>query len=426
MRKVFVKTLQVLLLILVMPAGNVFANEQIQTVAANVIDTTNSASQSILQRMSDSITVVAEQVLVGKKINVVEQNKSIYTSVLFDLSNRIFSGYDTEKITISNNENMQITVYVKPWSNTVKDVKINLYLSGMDKLWEDLLQEQITDLKLHAQKILQGASADAVDWAGILVKNYITKTVQNTMPYFKATVDVNMDNGVNVDIILVPVGNIVTDINYEFYSKTMPAVVLIKPKQNIANYAEKLRGLPVEFLAQHKEKIQEKLNTYILQQQIFKDFKLSANVQIVPKTKPDIIINVESVRYKIWFEGYIDLGKDSDEFSGRAHLGKKISIKDEIFTEITLYPENAKWHFDFGLARHWKNTSFSFLYRPSDDDKILRLEQNFLKNWQIRLEKYDKINRLEFALRYRIHEFLAAEIVFGKNKENYFRLVGNI
>ena len=64
-------------------------------------------------------------------------------------------------------------------------------------------------------------------------------------------------------------------------------------------------------------------------------------------------INMGSDKYKIWFEGYGDIGRDEDNISGRAHFGKFISDRDEIFGEVGVTLDDVDWDFSAGYARHW-------------------------------------------------------------------------
>ena len=48
-----------------------------------------------------------------------------------------------------------------------------------------------------------------------------------------------------------------------------------------------------------------------------------------------------------------------------------------------------------------------------------------LDNRRLRAEHFSGENRNEFGVRYRIHEFLSAEYVYG-GKEFYMRIIGNL
>ncbi|MBQ2134691.1 MAG: hypothetical protein II203_03175 [Phascolarctobacterium sp.] len=45
--------------------------------------------------------------------------------------------------------------------------------------------------------------------------------------------------------------------------------------------------------------------------------------------------------------------------------------------------------------------------------------------WKLRAEHFANKNRNEYGVRYRIHEFLSAEYVYGGD-EFYLRIIGNL
>ena len=60
-----------------------------------------------------------------------------------------------------------------------------------------------------------------------------------------------------------------------------------------------------------------------------------------PETQVELLL--ESDEYKIWFEGYGDIGRKDHNLSGRAHIGKFISRRDEIFGEAGVDLKHVKW-----------------------------------------------------------------------------------
>ena len=56
---------------------------------------------------------------------------------------------------------------------------------------------------------------------------------------------------------------------------------------------------------------------------------------MTPGVNSGVRIRLESDEYKIWFEGYGDIGRNENNISGRAHFGKYISKRDvQVFGEV--------------------------------------------------------------------------------------------
>lgn len=148
-------------------------------------------------------------------------------------------------------------------------------------------------------------------------------------------------------------------------------------------------------------------------------------VKITPGADLGVNIMIESDDYKIWFEGYGDIGRDKENLSGKAHLGKMISPRDEIFGEAEVILDDVQWRFGTGYTHYWGKSGWSYVRRIPTGDNNYRLEYSLSHKWRLRAEHFSGDNRNEFAVRYRIHEFLSAEYVYG-GSEFYLRLIGNL
>jgi hypothetical protein len=421
------KPMRTLLLLLAISLGLACraAAQPVEEISVKVFDLSGNAAAPVLERMSYSMKTVGEQIMGGKAAEHIELNDYVYSTVLVDVANRVFTGYNTERVLIAPGRETAVDFYVRPWGAVTGEVEVAVHLSGTDELWFGLFKEETDSLRLAAERILKGISVDAVDWAGILAKKEIREAIEKRMPYFKATVDIYFDGAARVDIVLLPVGRSVQGINYELRSYTVPALVLNDARKRLGDYAGKLRGLPVEFVARHEDEIKQMIKAHAEKERIARQYGLKAEVGLSAGDDADVAVALDSDEYRFWVEGYIDIARADSNASGRAHVGRLISRRDEIFLEATFYANEVRWEFDPGISRRWGNTALSALYRLPGRAAGVRLEAGFLKNWQIRAEKFANVRRPEFALRYRLHEFLAFEFIVGE-KENYFRVVGNL
>ena len=417
--------LSLMLLNMTLLPQNCFA-QTIDTVDVTVKDVTAQADSKVLERMSSSILAVAEQILSGKTPEYIKENEYVYKTVLLDIANRVFTGYDTEEVHIICTKNAQITLLVRPWQETVQKVKVNLFLSNIDDLWAPLVRSKLGGLETTVEKLLKGIPIDASDWAGVIAKKHIREQVEENLPSFKANVDIASGKEVVVDIVIIPVGRSVKSVKYDLLSDTMPSLILLDARKRLGNHAASLTGMPLDFLSKNKKQIEKLLVEETEKERIVKTYELTVDVDIAADADTEVTITLDSSKYRVWIEGYADIGRDDSDLSGKAHIGRFITKRNELFLETTLYTGDVKWKFDPGISHKFHDTTISFLYRMPDDQKIFRLEHKLFKNWYFRIDKFSDIGRPEYAIRYRIHEFLAAEVVFGSDKDNYFRVVGNL
>ena len=163
----------------------------------------------------------------------------------------------------------------------------------------------------------------------------------------------------------------------------------------------------------------------LLAEHSVKDFSLQPVVKLDPAANMDVSIIINSDKYKLWFEGYGDVGRENDNLSGKAHIGKFISPKDEIFGEAEVVLDDVDWTFGVGYSRYWGKSVWSYTRRIPVGDNNYRLEYNLSPKWRLRAEHFSGDDRNEFGVRYRIHEFLSAEYVYGGD-EFYLRIIGNL
>ena len=274
--------------------------------------------------------------------------------------------------------------------------------------------------------MLQGSSADASDWAGGVLRRLVREQIERTLPEFRAAVDlVREDQRTVVQIVIYPVGQLVQKIDYEMVSQSIPNLLLLNIKQRYEQKTQAIRGLPVAYVSKHKDELQQQLLEQLSCEPEVLQYNLQPEVMLTPGVNSGVSIRLESGEYKIWFEGYGDIGRDENNISGRAHFGKFFSKRDEVFGEIGVVLDEVHWDFSAGYALHHGKTTLSYMRRSPSGENVYRLEQAIAPKWRLRAEYFSADDTTEIGVRYRIHEFLSAEYVYSSDK-SYFRIVGNL
>ena len=399
----------------------------IDSVHLEIIDQTGQTSPKLLQRMQNSMQLVAEQMLVSKDTEKVAVVHNDYNRLLKEVGERALTGYLVEDVAMVLGNNTVITLQVTPWLSTVGKVDVDLRFSGVSPLAEQILLNKIPNMTINLKSIVAGASIDAVEWMGGLVRQSVRMELERELPDFKASVDLNTqpDGTVLVQVIVYPVGQIVQDVEFELFSDSVPNILFMNTKERMHRAAESLRGLPLAFLERNKAQFQSVLLDQVRAEKVTDDYDLIPEITIVPGVVTNVSIYMRANKYKIWLEGYADVGKDEDNLSGKAHFGKYISDNIEAFGEIILKAKNMEWDFAGGVAYHKSKTTVSYIKGLKDDERAYRLEYALSPKWQLRAEHYANLNANEFAVRYRLHEFLSFEYVYS-NKEPYLRIIGNL
>lgn len=397
----------------------------VERVEVRIADN-GSTSGVLLSRMGKSMQVVAEQLFIDKDSVNIEAARGDYERLLAEVGDRVLTGYQMESVSVTPGAVTYIDMYVAPWSAAVENVYVDMEFSGVEPGTARLLEKRLPQLKSRIENILKGSSVDASDWAGGILRRMVRSEVETQLPEFKAAVDVvGEENRTVVQVVIYPVGQLVQSVDYSMASESIPNLLLLDLKQRYAQKADALRGLPVEFVKRHQEELEGVLLTDLKNEKSVKMHNLAPSVKLVPGSTLGVEIGMGSDKYKIWFEGYGDIGRDEDNISGRAHIGKFISKRDEIFGEVGLTMDEVDWDFSAGWARHWGKATLSYMRRGPDGQNVYRGEYDFTNKWRLRTEYFSGTDTTEIAVRYRIHEFLSAEYVYSNDKP-YFRIVGNL
>lgn len=398
----------------------------IENVAVQVVDTGGGTSQVLLEKMSSSMQVVANQLFIDKDDVAVAAAAADYKRLLAEIGDRVFTGYELVDVRFEAAPQTRITLFARPWSATISQPVIDLQFSGVEPETAALLAQRIPALREQLETAISGASVDAGDWAGGVLRRMVRREVEQALPEFRAAVDVLQEGKRTlVQVVIYPVGQLVTNIKYELRSEAIPNILLMELKYKYANECDKLRGLPVEYVKHHQKEIEQMLTAKLLAEQAVREFGLQPVVKLEPATNMAVSIMINSDKYKLWFEGYGDIGREKDNLSGKAHVGKFVSPKDEIFGEAEVILDNVDWQFGAGYSRYWGKSVWSYTRRMPMGDNDYRFEYNLSPKWRLRAEHFSGEDRNEFGVRYRIHEFLSAEYVYG-GKEFYMRIIGNL
>lgn len=398
----------------------------ITNVNVQVVDVNGGTSQILLDKMSASMQVVADQLFLEKDIEYVAAAQDDYVRLLTEIGDRVFTGYELERVDCNLGSSMSITMHAKAWSGVITSPIIDLQFSGVEPKTAKLLEKRVPALRKELYDTINGASYDAGSWAGGVLRKLVRNQVEQTLPEFKAAVDVVQEgNNTLVQVIIYPVGQLVTEIAYELRSEDIPNILLMDLKYEYQAECNKLRGLPVAYVAKHRREIEEQLAEKLASEAIVKQYNLIPIVTINPASEMGISIMLDSKNYKIWFEGYGDVGREKENLSGTAHIGKFISNSGELFGEGRVYLDNVDWRFGLGYTHYWGKSSWTYQHIMPKGENNYKLEYELSPKWRLRSEYYSKENRNEFGVRYRIHEFLGLEGVYGDD-ELYLRVIGNL
>ena len=410
---------------LVLPLQPLFSRS-IERVDVEVYDANGGTSAPLLAKMAGSMEIVAQQLLLDKETDAVAGEREAYQALFREIADRVFSGYETAAVELNVEPGAQLVFYLRPWSGVIADADIDIRFSGLDGEVAALLEQKLPGLRQRLAATINGASRDVGDCAGGILRRLVREEVEAQLPEFKAAVDLTQDGEKTaVQVIIYPLGPLVSDIRYEMRSQSIPNIMLMELKYKYRQYCDRFRGLPVDYIKQHKEELEEQLLGALLKEREVKDYGLTPTVKLTPGSTLDVELLMNSKEYRLYFEGYGDIGRENENLSGKAHLGKMIGPEDEIFGEAEVTLDEVHWRYGLGYARLWGKSSWSYMRRTPTGDNVYKLEYGLGPKWILRAQHFSRNDRNEYGVRYRVHEFLSLEGVYGGD-EFYLRLIGNL
>ena len=398
----------------------------IEQVYVQVVDVTGGTSAPLINKMSTSMQLVAQQLLLERDTEVILPSQQEYATLLSDIADRVLTGYYLQSTELTIDKNAELVLKVRPWNESIRNVEVDLRFSGIEAQTSELLESKLPTLKQQLNDTIRGASIDASDWADGVLRKMVREQVEEALPEFKVAVDLlNEADKTVVQVIVYPVGQLVRNVDYSMRSEAIPNILLMKLKSKYADECNKLRGLPVSYVERQRQEIEDFLLAKLSREPEIVKNKLQPRVNITPDTDMTVEFLIDSDKYKIWFEGYGDIGRGEENLSGKAHFGKFISPKEEFFGEVEVVLDDVDWNFGVGYTRYWGKSGWSYIRRVPDGENNYKLEYYLDPKWRLRAEHFANSNRNEYGVRYRIHEFLSAEYVYGGD-EFYLRIIGNL
>lgn len=210
-----------LLTLILLTTASVQAAPVIETVQVELAFSQGRPAAPLMARMQDSLAVISEHLLRDRSVELVSGQQADYQRVIRDVAERVLTGYDVDQVALSVGTASTVSVTVRPWGPTVASADVRLQLSGVSADMLPIVRQDLGPLEDEVQALLVGLSQDAVDWSGGAVKAEIRRRVEQRLPEFQAAVDVSSGDVPVVNIVLLPVGQTIQNIQYQIDRKSV-------------------------------------------------------------------------------------------------------------------------------------------------------------------------------------------------------------
>lgn len=382
----------------------------------------------VRQRMETTVSAIGAQLLTGRRISEVEAERAQQEAIIHEVFDKVLVGYSVESVVLTPGETSRIEIRLVPWADVIRAVHVNVMVEGMPPLVEEMARRDLADVGRVFGEGMQGLPVAASDWTNGVLKRSLQQYLDEHLPEFRADFDVVPGDETRVVLTVYPRLPVVRTIDLSMRSDSIPNFTLLAHRQEMQDNVNMLIGVPVAFVQRHEAEFCEFFASSLDAAPSFRALDLHTAVTMRPGRDMSVMSRSDTKKYLIRLEGWVDIShKDANDrdLVFRFHAGKRFSPRDEFFVQTDIMPQNVRWTWELGYARHLADmTRLIVRYDMREKKFILGGEQELGRRWMLRYEYRWTDQMGEGAIRYRLHDFLSLEYVVDK-EDNWLRVIGN-
>ncbi|MBR0329208.1 MAG: acylphosphatase [Selenomonadaceae bacterium] len=388
--------------------------------------------EPVRQRMEKSVAVIAGQLLEGRKLTEVGQARADYAGIIQQVFDKVLVGYTVSRVAVDVQDGSgtaRVQVFLVPWQDTIQKVRVDVSVEGMPKVAEALLQQDVSGMEEVFQSSLQGLPVAAADWSHGLLKKQVAAFLQERAPEFKADFDVQVAADTRVKVVLYPLLPVVRTVDLSMRSDTVLNAGLLTKRQKMQSAVDGLIGLPVPFVERHRQEFEHYLADVLNGDADFRRWSVDTQVALTPGEQLKVMSRSDSDIYRVRLEGWADVGNSwgnqhDTSLKARLHLGRMLSERSELFSQLDFYPQSVKWDWDVGYRYVLPSgTSAGMRYDLRNDYFKVDVLQPISRKWLLRYEYRELEHHSEYGIRYKLHDFLSLEYAVD-SRGSWLRFIG--
>lgn len=397
----------------------------VQTVHVDLHSTTGAIPRALESRMVASIQGAATYMYQGKEDFQIKESLQAYEKATMDVVDRILYGYTVKSVVMDVGENLNIHLTLEPYGKVVQSLETTVNYGNISPYGRSLIDEDLGNVKPRLEQMLLGASLDSLDWITPLVQKSVRSDLEGSLPEFTPQIDVVGGDIAKATVYLVPNGSNVSRTAVAIESNTLPSVFFYTMRKYYETKMRDLEGLPVSFVRRHQRMIEKEIQDELNKSRSVTQFGVTMTPTLEVGTETTLQIHVDSSKYILRGEGYLDMGRSADSVGLRLYTGIHNGPQDW-YLETEFLPNRLEWSFrpSYGYQLT-KDTKIAYQYGLPTHHHYGSVRQNIGNRWNIRYERDMTAKTNEFAISYDVHEYLRLEYIWGDH-DRWLRLIGRI
>lgn len=397
----------------------------IESITATVTGEGTPLPPVLAKRMQAAVQTAADHIYVGKDTAEVAASTDAYRRVTADIINRILYGYTVDGMTITPGVNGQLAVTVKPYGPVVQQVDLHIDYGNLSPEARRMVDSDLGSVRSRIEQTVVGAPLDSVDWVTAIASRTVRDDLADVLPEFVPQIFITPGAVTKVNLYLIPQGTVIRQGSSEIESSTLPGILFLSTKQSFDSYMASWEGVPVAFVARHERDILASVSDQLAKSRAVSRFGLVMTPDLLLGTDAVLRIKVDSSKYILRGDGYLDMGHTDRNVGFKAYTGVRQG-RGELYLETVFYPQTYKWEFlpsySYRVAPY---TTLGYQYNVSDHFNRTWIRQDLGERFHLRAQRDWDIKHNEFGLAYDVHSYLTLEFVVDDDNQ-WLRLIGHL
>nr|WP_308611679.1 Tat pathway signal sequence [uncultured Dialister sp.] len=383
---------------------------------------------AVEKRVISSISSIGNRVLVGKEESLFSLNSSAYNKVLADIINRVVIGYVVSDLTVSYGRDTALHVTLQPVGQIIRHVDTEIDYGGLTPEAARYVAEDTADVPALMDNLLIGLPVDSVGWAESVSQSAGRDLLSQILPEFQANFEVESGENTKVKIYLIPQGKIVRSSRLTFEKTTIPRLLMLRAAEETETALSALRGLPVDFVTRHSEKISSDMNDILKKDSFIEKYGIATDTALVSGETAELRVNALTDHWVIRTEVWLDAGRDGDKNTAvEGMLGHYIGRHSTVFGEARFYPGPMDWNVYGGFSHQFGSfRDLGYKYDFVDNANHIFGNVPIGNKFSLRYDRDFKKRENEFGFSYKIHNYITLEYVYNDEDGKWLRLIANL
>ena len=387
------------------------------------VESDDSLPDVVRQRMEKSVASISEQMMLGLELDRVMADKKKNEDIIWQVFDKILVGYTVSGVELEPGGNTRVVVKLLPWDDTISKVSVDVEIYGLSPLITEMALQDAAGIEKVFSDALEGLPLAATDWSNGAVRQTVNSFMKENLPEFRADFTLDVDRETDVKVTIYPLVPVVRTVDLKMRSDTFPNISLLGFRSSVQSEANQLLGAPVAFVSRHRQDLEYHFASILDESPDFKTFDAHTRVFIEPLENLSLMTRSDTDRLRVRGEAWTDIGSsipDGDrEHRLRGEIGWMLSPHDKLYFIGEFFPEeDFEWQSHAGYCHELLPGLWAGLQGNMQAGKLeTELAWHIAPRWSIRHEYRAGDGLNEFAIRYKLHDFISLEGVLSDGRE---------